>query len=393
MTKVDENAFPRAVARYFDDALSLAIARGISWNVVDARARRYDCEPTLFAYIRNAADRVIHADAQQLDDDPERIEFRRMLLHHGDDILRQMRYGDKSVELIAKLKLIDVALGKIKAIFDEAQTPFIALKGAPMGQALFGAPRARQTTDIDIWIRRRDRARARRLLAALGYRRLEKPRTWATNQEIVYHPCFAPVEIHWRMALPALAAPDFDEAYARARRDGHASNGACTLCPRDTWILLLEHAVEHAFALKTRLDIIAFCSRVLQSPDGSVAESILHEHAATYNFRRLSRFAFDFTRFVLNPAKDQSINAKLFGILYQNMRDLWLRDGALAAQLVTGREDKSEAIAGLALRSLLMLAQDSTATGLRSAAKSFFLGPHPFGRFFYLLAQAFDSAE
>ena len=393
MAKVDENAFPRAVARYFDDALSLAVARGISWNVVDARARRYDCEPTLFAYIRNAANPDFRSKAQELDASPEQLEFRSTLLRRGDDILRQMQYDDKSIELVAKLKLIDVALGKIRAIFDEAQTPFIALKGAPMGRELFGTPLARQTTDIDIWIRRRDRARARRLLATLGYRRLEKPRTWATNQEIVYHPCFAPVEIHWRLALPALAAPDFDEAYARARRDERASNGVCTLCPRDTWILLLEHAVEHAFALKTRLDIIAFCSRVLQSPDGRVAEAILHEHAATYNFRQLSRFAFDFTRYVLNPAEDRSVNAKLFGVLYQNMRDLWLRDGALAAQLVTGREDKSEAIAGLALRSILMLAQDSTATGLRSAAKSFFLGPHPFGRFFYLLAQAFDSEE
>ena len=51
------NHFPSAVARYFDDALARATALGVSWTDIDNRAKRYDCEPTLFAYIDDTKNR------------------------------------------------------------------------------------------------------------------------------------------------------------------------------------------------------------------------------------------------------------------------------------------------------------------------------------------------
>ncbi len=449
------NHFPSAVARYFDDALARATALGVSWTDIDNRAKRYDCEPTLFAYIDDTKNRCPGArlphlsnpsDAYKTSESIDRstdnastidsgssnrydahlsndrfhhfitsnhstfYNYCKSLYENHDNILNHLHYPSKFIEYCTKLKLIEVAIHQMRSLFDEAQIPFILLKGAPMGQAIFGSARARSTTDIDVWIPRAYRSRTRQLLATIGYRRLESPHIWATNQEIVYHDVLAPIEIHWRLALPSLDAPDFDEAYLRSRRDNAMTNGVYTLATCDMWILLLTHAIEHSFALKTRLDIIAFCSNIIRSNDDCRAEHALHAHAKKYRLERLSIIAFDFTRFIFQHAKIdqqhvhrsngkysnsnyhsfnnneyQPLNKLIYRILYKNMCNLWLRDSSFAAQLVTGRDDKCDAMTGLALRSLLMLAQDAPLPAVRSAMKSFFYGPHRLGHFFYRL--------
>ena len=235
------NHFPSAVARYFDDALARATALGVSWTDIDNRAKRYDCEPTLFAYIDDTKNRCPGArlphlsnpsDAYKTSESIDRstdnastidsgssnrydahlsndrfhhfitsnhstfYNYCKSLYENRDNILNHLHYPSKFIEYCTKLKLIEVAIHQMRSLFDEAQIPFILLKGAPMGQAIFGSARARSTTDIDVWIPRAYRSRTRQLLATIGYRRLESPHIWATNQEIVYHDVLAPIEIH-----------------------------------------------------------------------------------------------------------------------------------------------------------------------------------------------------
>ncbi len=349
-------AFPEALERYFDDVALRARIKRVSFKTLMARAEQCDCAQTLFAYIK----------------------ISKLLHDEREVILNDLQYANKYIAFCARFKLIETSLKRIKARFDAGNIPFLVIKGAPLSHALFGSPASRSTADIDIWLRGDDLPGARRRLFEMGYIRPEKPRLWATNQELFVHKAFAPAELHWRPALPALPAPGFDEAYRRSAADDRFAAGAHTpdLCVM--WHILLTHAVEHCFALKTRLDIMAFCSNFIQKRYNLTDESVLHDYAGQFGLARMSRSAFDVTKQVLRG--DDGGDSPAFRILYDNARDAWFKDNAIGAQLVSGRDSKCEAVAGLALRSAAMLLCDSPRSGLAAAAKTFFFGPHKIGR-------------
>ena len=187
-------------------AVARATALGVSWTDIDNRAKRYDCEPTLFAYIDDTKNRCPGArlphlsnpsDAYKTSESIDRstdnastidsgssnrydahlsndrfhhfitsnhstfYNYCKSLYENRDNILNHLHYPSKFIEYCTKLKLIEVAIHQMRSLFDEAQIPFILLKGAPMGQAIFGSARARSTTDIDVWIPRAYRSRTR----------------------------------------------------------------------------------------------------------------------------------------------------------------------------------------------------------------------------------------
>ncbi len=351
-------AFPEVLERYFDDVALRARIKRVSFKSLMARAEQCDCAQTLFAYIKTS----------------------KLLRDERDGILNDLQYANKYISFCARLKIVESALKRIKSRFDDDNIPFLVIKGAPLSHALFGSPAARSTADIDIWLRREDLPRARRRLFEMGYIQPEKPRLWATNQELFVHAAFAPAELHWRPALPALPAPGFGEAYRRSAPCDRFAAGAHVpdLCVM--WFILLTHAMEHAFALKTRLDIMAFCSNFIQKRYDQTDESVLHAYAGQFGLARMSRSAFDFVRRILRDGGDADGDSIAFRFLYDNARDAWFKDSSVGAKLVSGRDRKGEAVAGLALRSAAMLLCDAPRDGWTGAAKTFFLGPHKIGR-------------
>ena len=147
----------------------------------------------------------------------EKILTIEQMQKERNDLVAEMSH-DMRTPLTALMMYLDF-LKEQKDADEDTRRVYVDKAYAKAGcikvQAIFGSARARSTTDIDVWIPRAYRSRTRQLLATIGYRRLESPHIWATNQEIVYHDVLAPIEIHWRLALPALGAPDFGGAYVR----------------------------------------------------------------------------------------------------------------------------------------------------------------------------------
>jgi hypothetical protein len=63
------------------------------------------------------------------------------------------------------------ALARIADAFAAADVPFVLLKGPYLAARFYGAPGARESVDLDVLVRRADRARASAALASVGYAR------------------------------------------------------------------------------------------------------------------------------------------------------------------------------------------------------------------------------
>ncbi len=109
------------------------------------------------------------------------------------------------------------------AALDAAGIPFVALKGAALGAALYAAPALRPMTDVDLLVTPAARERALAALAAAGFVRpsAEIEAFWA---EAFYNLPLDPppgqagkLELHWSIAQEGRHAPDVEGIVARAR--------------------------------------------------------------------------------------------------------------------------------------------------------------------------------
>jgi hypothetical protein len=159
------------------------------------------------------------------------------------DLARRAMAGTR--ELLAVLQAL--SRGGVRAL---------AFKGPALAADVHGDLAARRFTDLDILIAKRDRAAARRALAAAGYR---APAGFTEREARFYHAWEGvdlleldasvwPVELHWRCHARRYGAPQ-DPAPLFATARTMALGGAEVLVPgsEELAALLALHGVKHAW--------------------------------------------------------------------------------------------------------------------------------------------------
>ena len=153
----------------------------------------------------------------------------------------------------AQLDALGVAAA---AALGAAGIPFVALKGAALGAALYAAPALRPMTDVDLLVAPADKERSLVTLAAAGFRRppAELEAFWA---DAFYNlPLDAPpgqagkLELHWSIAQEGRHAPDVEGILARARVVESAAGRLPIPAPVDLLLHQSLHLSYHYFEPK-----------------------------------------------------------------------------------------------------------------------------------------------
>ena len=99
----------------------------------------------------------------------------------------------------------------------EPDVPFIALKGAVVGEIAYPAPHLRHADDIDVLLHAHDLGRAADLLVRAGWRQ-EPPPVLRSPLHVppLVHPKGVPIELHWRLLIPHYTIP-YDRLWERSR--------------------------------------------------------------------------------------------------------------------------------------------------------------------------------
>lgn len=174
------------------------------------------------------------------------------------------------VSAVAESSVQVDSLQAMAAAFGTHGLPLVLLKGAALGQTVYGKLAQRTMSDIDIWLQAEDMPAAAQLLAALGYRTsLKDERPFALQQlaqgEIRFvRPGWEMglVETHWSPFsgwwLRRVAKVDDAAIWSRLERLGEAAH-VYHLAAEDMVIHLAVHtAVNHQFgmaALRSLMDV------------------------------------------------------------------------------------------------------------------------------------------
>jgi len=139
--------------------------------------------------------------------------------------------------------------------------PVVVLKGEALGAELFGDPDRRTTTDIDLLVDPRDVDQVLAQVGALGFepRNAQPMKPWAFNQTSWVDGQGILLEVHWRLALPRIPSPPTADVLARRRSVALGSLEVPVLSPRDQLFELAYHFQQHRGALKTVIDMAAWC--------------------------------------------------------------------------------------------------------------------------------------
>ncbi len=118
-------------------------------------------------------------------------------------------------------------------VFSALPVPFLVLKGAALGEIIYGNQALRHSHDIDLLVREQDRTAAARALLDAGF----VPR----GEEFV-HPCGLPVRVETRLFRPDYYRSAFDPLRERSATATVAGHAVRVLSPADSLLLACGHA-------------------------------------------------------------------------------------------------------------------------------------------------------
>ncbi len=240
---------------------------------------------------------------------------------------------------------------------------YIVLKGAPLGEILYGDVLWRDTRDIDIWVEKENVDEAVKCLEGAGYRTAQAPREWATNQVMLVHDVLAPVELHWSLIMPPWSSPSFEAAYSRHQTITCLGMKLPYLSEEDLWVHLLLHSHEHFFAIKTFCDLTAGNKRLRHD------ERLLK----SYGLMRLDRIVKRETR--AYEGESELSHSMVVKRWYESVL---CRDNR--SHLIFGESSEIYAGLGVLVRAGSMALLDGSCNRIVNGAKVIFYGPHRVGR-------------
>ena len=259
-------------------------------------------------------------------------------------------------------------LASVVPALNECDIDCIVLKGPSLGIRLMDSEMWRNTSDLDLWIKRDELEKAAQILENLGYRCGIEPHLWATNQIIYTHASLVPVELHWSLAPSPWKSPSFDEALKRAQIQQFRGVPIKTLSDSDLYCHLLLHAHQHYFAPKTLLDLCAGIEKL------SIDERILKD----CGLLRMDRGVRSALSAFGNVQPSGICQSALQSIICRYLKDM-LAD-ARGGGLIFGGETKPGAAFGVGVRALSMGLLDGCVYPIQAAADVILFGPHRLGR-------------
>ena len=154
----------------------------------------------------------------------------------------------------ADAALFSVELNSLLALFSAQRLPAIVLKGAALGEEIYGNSALRPMTDIDLLLREPDINRCLDMLQERGYQvagiEVRAGHTLTYENEIVMRSTGIPpltVELHWRLLDSPFYQRHIDEEWfwRSARWIGLANTQALILGVEATLLHLSAHYVLH----------------------------------------------------------------------------------------------------------------------------------------------------
>lgn len=166
--------------------------------------------------------------------------------------MMQILYGEYRKNTLQMLQLSG-EMEKISRIFIENQIQLLFLKGPVLAYDLYGDISLRTCRDLDILVPRKDIEKAENLLLDLGYINEEGPillneRKWKNHHTEYSHPKKGiQVEIHWRLHMPPMKEPTFNELWKRKRSITFTNYPIFFLGEEDLFLHLVVHGARHAW--------------------------------------------------------------------------------------------------------------------------------------------------
>jgi hypothetical protein len=118
-------------------------------------------------------------------------------------------------------------------VFSAVAVPFVVLKGAALGESIYGNQALRHSHDIDLLVREQDRAAAAGALLDAGF---------VPRAEELVHPCGLPVRVETRLFRPDYYRSAFDPLLERSATAAVAGHAVRILSPADSLLLACGHA-------------------------------------------------------------------------------------------------------------------------------------------------------
>lgn len=240
MLETNETALLLACARTRIEDLDAERIRSLcgqqrNWPAFLNSASANRMGPMLFRNLREcAADAVVPPDV-----------LARLKMSYGMQVSRNDR--------------LEEATRAVLGGFEKAGIEALLLRGALVGEVVYGDPVLRPYTDLDVLIRKEDLPRAKEQLKALGYgplaHALEDRYYERHHLHLEYrHANGASVEIHWALDHPySLFNIPCGDLLGAARPGAIAGGPARILAPEHLLLTLCIHFVKHACGLPALL--------------------------------------------------------------------------------------------------------------------------------------------
>lgn len=138
---------------------------------------------------------------------------------------------------------------------DGLDVPWFAFKGDTLCTLVYPPGCIRRSGDLDILV---PREALKRVLAKTGanFELQSNPRPTSMNQVLQIHTTLdVHLDLHWRIALPHLPAPTFEELWAERQSVNVGGLEINTFGPNLGALHLLIHAHQHLFEPRTLLDL------------------------------------------------------------------------------------------------------------------------------------------
>ena len=181
---------------------------------------------------------------------------------------------------------------KIVKLFESHDIPVLSFKGPGLALSAYQSLSLRQAGDLDILVRERDVAEARRLIVSESY---EPQFNLSDAQETEYikltceqaftrRDVMLMLDLHWQIIPSRYSfAPDVEGYWRRSARIGINDESVPVLSAEDLFLMLCVHGAKHSW---NRLSMICDLSELMRA-DKDIDWSLMADRARQSNSERM----------------------------------------------------------------------------------------------------------
>lgn len=221
-----------------------------------------------------------------------------------------IHFGSPIILLAPRLTRVAV----LRELDRQLDVPWFAFKGDTLCTLVYPPDYTRRSGDLDILV---PREALKRVLAKTGanFELQSNPRPTSMNQVLQIHTTLGVhLDLHWRIALPHLPVPTFDELWAERQTVNVGDLEINTFGPNLGALHLLIHSHQHLFEPRTLLDLALW----LEKFDNRSKYLALAKH---YGWSRVARVADALIQEIVLNRRDASFEGQLADMILWEWTD------------------------------------------------------------------------